>query len=204
MLHGSTGFIFSFKLERTLQNDSLSGSLVVASPNMDDSSFEHAVILMIEHSDNGAMGLVLNRPMAMAVEEVWDQLSLLPCPVDQPLMSGGPCEGPLMLLHDRPEQAQVQVCPGVHFTADEPMVRELLSDDPQAMRFFLGYAGWGPGQLEDELSRGGWLVTRAKAEVVFDTDADDGLWMRVITGIDRSLAMLAMNPKLMPRDPSMN
>lgn len=187
-----------------MQNDSLSGSLVVASPSMDDSSFEHAVILMIEHSDNGAMGLVLNRPMAMAVEEVWDQLSVLPCPVDQPLMSGGPCEGPLMLLHDRPEQAQVQVCPGVHFTTDEPMVRELLSDDPQAMRFFLGYAGWGPGQLEDELNRGGWLVTRAQAEIVFDTDADDGLWMRVITGIDRSLAMLAMNPKLMPRDPSMN
>lgn len=185
--------------------DSLTGSLVVASPNMDDPNFEHSVILMIEHSDQGAMGLVLNRPMATTVDEVWDQLSVLPCPLDQqPLLQGGPCEGPLMLLHDRKDQAQIEVCRGVCFTTDEPMVRELLTDNPQAMRFFVGYAGWGPGQLENELNLGGWLVTQAHADVVFDPDADDGLWMRVITGIDRSLAMLAMNPKLMPHDPSMN
>ena len=185
-------------------NDSLSGSLVVASPSMGDSNFEHAVILMIEHGDDGAMGLILNQPMATKIDEVWDQLSILPCPVDQSLLHGGPCEGPLMLLHDRPRHAQVEVCKGVCFTADEPMVRELLTDDPEAMRFFVGYAGWGPGQLESELNHGGWLVTPANANVVFDPDADDGLWMRVITSIDRSLAMLAMNPKLMPRDPSMN
>lgn len=184
--------------------DSLSGSLVVASPSMDDPQFEHSVILMVEHSDQGAMGLVINRPMPTKVDEVWDQVSVLPCPVDQSLMCGGPCEGPLMLLHDKPHQAQVEVCRGVCFTADEPMVRELLSDDPESMRYFVGYAGWGPGQIEDELGRGGWLVTQAHADVVFDPDADDGLWMRVITGIDRSIAMLAMNPKLMPRDPSMN
>jgi putative transcriptional regulator len=171
---------------------------------MDDPQFEHAVILMVEHGDDGAMGLVLNRPMQTAVEEVWDQISAQECPLDQPLLAGGPCDGPLMLLHDRPSWAQVKVCPGVCFTADESMVRELLSESPAAVRFFLGYAGWGPGQIEDELSRGGWLVTPASSEVVFDPDADDGLWMRVITGIDRSLAMLAMNPRLMPRDPSMN
>lgn len=171
---------------------------------MDDSQFEHAVILMIEHSDDGAMGLILNRPMQTKVDEVWDQMSMLPCPVDQPLLCGGPCDGPLMLLHNQREQAQIEVCAGVYFTTDESAVRELLSVDPGPMRFFVGYAGWGPGQLEDELNRGGWLVTPAHANVVFDADADDGLWMRVITGIDRSLAMLAMNPKIMPRDPSMN
>ena len=176
----------------------------MASPSMDDPQFEHAVVLMIDHSDDGAMGLIINKPMQTQVVEVWDQMSVLPCPVDQSLMCGGPCDGPLMLLHDQREHAQVEVCDGVCFTTDEPMVRGLLTDDPKAMRFFVGYAGWGPGQLESELSRGGWLVTRAQADVVFDPDADDGLWMRVVTGIDRSLAMLAMNPKLMPRDPSMN
>lgn len=176
----------------------------MASPSMDDPHFEHAVILMIEHSDDGAMGLILNRPMQTKVVEVWDQMSMLPCPVDQALMCGGPCDGPLMLLHGRQEQSQIDVCTGVCFTTDEPVVRELLTEDPEAMRYFIGYAGWGPGQLEDELNRGGWLVTPANAEVVFDPDADDGLWMRVITGIDRSLAMLALNPKLMPHDPSMN
>ncbi len=176
----------------------------MASPSMSDPNFKHAVILMIEHSDDGAMGLILNQPMETMVDEVWDQLSMLPCPVDQSLLSGGPCDGPLMLLHDRLGQAQIEVCKGVCFTTDEQMVRELLLDAPGTMRFFVGYAGWGPGQLESELNQGGWLVTRANADVVFDPDADDGLWMRVITSIDRSLAMLAMNPKLMPRDPSMN
>lgn len=176
----------------------------MASPSMDDPQFEHAVILMVEHSDDGAMGLILNHPMQTKVDEVWDQMSVLPCPVDQQLLCGGPCDGPLMLLHDQREQAQIEVCDGVCFTTDEMTVRELLTGDPDPMRFFIGYAGWGPGQLESELNRGGWLVTRAHANVVFDPDADDGLWMRVITGIDRSLAMLAMNPKIMPRDPSMN
>jgi len=187
-------------------HDSLTGSLVVASPSMDDPNFEHAVILMIEHSDEGAMGLILNKPMTTTVDEVWDQLSVLPCPLDdsQPLLRGGPCDGPLMLLHDKPEQAQVEVCRGVCFTAEVPMVEQLLLETAEPISFFLGYAGWGPGQLEDELDQSAWLVTRASADIVFDPDPDDGLWMRVITGIDRSLAMLAMNPKLMPNDPSMN
>lgn len=185
-------------------NDSLSGSLVVASPSMNDPQFEHAVVLMVEHSDDGAMGLILNQPMSTKVDEVWDQLSILPCPVDESLMRGGPCDGPMMLLHGQEDLSQIDVCAGVHFTADESLVRDLLVDDVGAMRFFVGYAGWGPGQLEHELNHGGWLVTPANAQVVFDPDPDDGLWMRVITNIDRSLAMLAMNPNLMPRDPSMN
>ena len=171
---------------------------------MDDPQFEHTVILMVEHNEEGALGLVLNRPTETRVEEVWDQISVVPCPTEQSLKRGGPCPGPLMLLHDRPHHAQIEVCNGVCFTTEEPLVAELLQDSPSRLSFFLGYAGWSAGQLESELTQGAWLVTPARREVVFDPDADDGLWMRVITGIDRSLAMLAMNPRLMPRDPSMN
>lgn len=185
-------------------NDSLSGKLVVAAPAMDDPNFEHTVILMVEHHDQGAMGLVLNRPTDTRVEEVWDQISSLPCTLDKQIHRGGPCPGPLMLLHDQTANAQVQVCRGVCFSTEEPLVQELLSDQVGPMSFFLGYAGWGPGQLESELVQGAWLVTNARPDIVFDPDPDDGLWMRVITGIDRSLAMLAMNPRLMPNDPQMN
>lgn len=185
-------------------NESLTGKLVVAAPGMDDPSFERAVILMVEHHEEGAVGLVLNRPTDTRVDEVWEQISSLPCPLDQVLLRGGPCPGPLMLLHDRPSHAQAEICAGVCFTTEEPMVQELLSDASDPLRLFLGYAGWGPGQLEGELQQGAWLVTRAEAGIVFDPDADDGFWMRVISGIDRSIAMLAMNPKLMPSDPKMN
>lgn len=185
-------------------SDSLSGKLVLASPTMDDPNFAHAVILMIEHSDDGALGLVLNRPTDTRVDEVWEQISSLPCPIDKRLLRGGPCPGPLMLLHDRPELAQVEVCKGVCFTTEEPMVQELVAEIASPLSFFLGYAGWDAGQLENELSQGAWLVAPANAQTVFDPDTDDGLWMRVITSIDRSIAMLAMNPNLMPNDPSMN
>lgn len=185
-------------------NDSLTGKLMVATPGMDDPNFEHTVILMVEHHEQGALGLVLNRPTTTRIDEVWGQISDLPCTLDQALLRGGPCPGPLMLLHDRTEHAQVRVCEGVCFSTEQPLVEEVLSEQAGPIRFFLGYAGWGPGQLESELSQGTWLVTRASAQVVFDPDADDGLWMRVITSIDRALAMLAMNPRLMPIDPSMN
>ena len=171
---------------------------------MDDPNFEHAVILMVEHHAEGALGLVLNRPTETRVDEVWDQISALPCPLDQLLLRGGPCPGPLMLLHNQRELAQAQVCAGVCFTTEEPMVQELLSEQAEPLSLFLGYTGWGAGQLESELRQGSWLITHATAEVVFDPDADDGLWMRVIAGIDRALAMLAMNPRIVPSDPSMN
>ncbi|MEM6507387.1 MAG: YqgE/AlgH family protein [Planctomycetota bacterium] len=184
--------------------DSLAGKLILASPAMDDPNFEHTVILMVEHSEEGALGLVLNRPSYTSVEEVWQQISDEPCPHEHLLLRGGPCPGPLMLLHDQPVHAQVEVCDGVCFTTEEPLVHELLSQQTDALSFFLGYAGWSAGQLETELGQGAWLVTQATRDIVFDPDADDGLWMRVITSIDRSLAMLAMNPSIMPTDPSMN
>lgn len=184
--------------------DTLAGKLILASPAMDDPNFEHAVILMVEHAEEGALGLVLNRPTHTHIAEVWQQISPEPCPHDQSLRRGGPCPGPLMVLHDEPAYAQVRVCEGVCFTTEEPMVHELLEDRPKPLSFFLGYAGWSAGQLEEEIRQGAWLVTQATRDIVFDPDADDGLWMRVITGIDRSLAMLALNPSIMPSDPSMN
>jgi len=192
--------------------DSLAGKLLVAAPSMEDPNFARAVILMVQHGDEGALGLVLNRPSETKVDEVWDQISVLPCPVDQWVRQGGPCPGPLMLLHDRDEHAQVEVCAGVCFSSEEEFVTGVLGpdlgtgtgDDAEALGFYVGYAGWGGGQLEEELLTGSWLVTPATPDVVFDADADDGLWMRVITGIDRAIAMLAMNPKLIPHDPAMN
>ncbi|XAM01644.1 YqgE/AlgH family protein [Phycisphaeraceae bacterium D3-23] len=193
--------------------DSLSGNLLVAAPAMDDPNFARAVILLVDHGDHGALGLVLNRPSQTKVDAVWDQISILPCPVDQWVRRGGPCPGPLMLLHDRPTHAQVEVCRGVCFSSEEALVTGAIEpggadedDDTPDTRlgFYVGYAGWEAGQLEAELTTGSWLVTQATPAVVFDEDADDGLWMRVITGIDRAIAMLAMNPKLIPHDPAMN
>jgi len=184
--------------------NSLAGKLIVASPGMDDPNFEHTVILLVEHNAEGAMGLVINRPTDTHIDEVWSQISSGPCTIDQTISRGGPCPGPLMLLHNHSSLAQIEVCQGVCYTSEQLLVHELLEERPATVNFFLGYAGWGPGQLEGELRTGSWLVTPASAAVVFDPDPDDGLWMRVITGIDRAMAMLAINPRLIPTDPKMN
>ena len=184
--------------------DNLSGTLLLASPKMNDPNFARAVILMVEHNDEGALGLVLNKPMDTRVDEVWDQISLLPGPVDQHLYNGGPCPGPLMLLHNREPYAQVEICKGICFSTESDLVCDVVEGDDTDIGFYVGYAGWSAGQLEEELDAGAWLIAQASPEVVFDPQPGDELWMRVISGIDRAIAMLAMNPKIVPRDPSMN
>ncbi|MEM1354442.1 MAG: YqgE/AlgH family protein [Planctomycetota bacterium] len=187
--------------------ESLSGKLLVASPGMDDPNFARAVILMIEHHDEGALGLVLNRVMERRVEEVWEQITLEDCQVDEPLRFGGPCPGPVMMLHDRRDCAGVELAHGVCFSSEPEQVVAATGDPPPSGRprtYFASYSGWGSGQLESELDQGAWLVASASRDVVFDPDADDGLWMRVLASIDRAIAMLALNPNLVPRDPLMN
>lgn len=184
--------------------DDLSGKLLVAAPGMDDPNFDRAVILMVEHNEGGALGLVLNRQMTSRVEEVWDQVTIQACPVDAALRKGGPCPGPVMLLHDEQEHAQIVFGEGLCFTAEPEQILAATESGDRPRVYFVGYAGWAPGQLEAEVDVGSWLVAAGRPETVFDEDADDGLWMRVIAGIDRALAMLALNPKIVPRDPSMN
>lgn len=190
-----------------MEKDSLSGKLLVAAPGMEDPNFARAVILIVDHHDQGALGLVLNRVMQRRVEEVWDQLTLEDCPVDAALRSGGPCDGPLMMLHDCRDHAGVELVHGICFSSEPAQVLAATGEVPAPDRprtYFTSYAGWGGGQLEHELDQGAWLIASASRAVVFDPDADDGLWMRVLSGIDRAIAMLALNPKLVPRDPSMN
>jgi putative transcriptional regulator len=153
---------------------SLAGSFLVAQPTLTDPNFRCTVILVLAHNDEGAFGLVVNRPVAE---------SGLPFPV----FHGGPCTAPgLFMLHghtdwlkDLPEpeneRAQREVAPGI-FLGDAAVLK-MASHGGDGVRFraFQGYAGWGPGQLESELQSGSWLVTPAESELLFSTPVD-ALW----------------------------
>src|SRR5438876_10549654 len=93
--------------------DSLQGQLLLATVKLVDPNFARAVVLMVQHDENGAMGLILNRPLETTIQEVCSQQLDLTCAVDGPLHLGGPCEGPLMILHTRQLDAQVEVIPEV-------------------------------------------------------------------------------------------
>ena len=173
---------------------------------MFDPNFFRTVVLMIQHNEHGALGLVLNRPLKTTVKEAWEQVSEMPCEIDSPLHSGGPCEGPLMVLHARPMdgETEVQIVEGVHFTTDRDAIEQLVLDfdGESPLRFFVGYAGWSPGQLENELGDGGWMVAPGTQEVVFGEVED--LWVSAFKSITQRKDLPGVNPKCIPEDPSLN
>lgn len=148
------------------------GSFLVARPALQDPSFRHSVVLLLRHGEQGAFGLVVNRPAP--VEGL---------PFN--LFAGGPCESEgLLMLHGHPQWAaasseppNLEIAPGV-FLGDATCMERVKTAGPDAAlryRVFLGYAGWGPEQLEGELAGGAWAVLPASGDLLFDTPAEE-LW----------------------------
>lgn len=178
------------------------GQLLVAAPNLLDPNFLHTVALIVQHDEQGAMGLVLNRPTDMSIGEAWEQVCDTPYVSDDALYHGGPCEGPLMVIHTHPHIAQIDIADGIYFSADKDHVERLIKENHDAIRFFVGYAGWSEGQLDAEMATGSWLTTPALPEHVFNTD--DSLWHQLSKQIALDEALEGIDPKLRPIDPNMN
>jgi putative transcriptional regulator len=160
---------------------SLAGSFLIARPVLQDPNFARSVVLLLAHSEDGAFGLVVNRPVP-------DPIEGLPFA----LYHGGPCPAPgLLLLHghpewrrpdpDLPEQASTEeVAPGI-YVGDAACLERAREAEPGRelrLRVFGGYSGWAGGQLEGEIAAGAWAVVTASAELLFGTPAED-LWDRL-------------------------
>ncbi len=183
--------------------DSTVGQLLIAEPLLGDPNFDRTVVLMIEHSDDGALGVVLNRPTDLEVDAVlseWAGLAASP-PV---LYMGGPVEQNGVLALGRRAGADVRV-PGWTSVLGEVGTIDLhlepheLADGLEGIRFFAGYSGWGGGQLEAELAEGAWLVVPAVADDVFAPDPD-AMWRSVLRRQGGKVSMLAD----FPAHPSLN
>jgi putative transcriptional regulator len=182
--------------------ESLQGHLLLASPHLADPNFAHTVVLLIQHSDNGALGLVLNRPTSKTVRELWHQVGEEPCECTRPVYLGGPVSGPLMALHTRDALAELEILAGLYFAARKQNLDQLVRQDEEAYRVFIGHAGWGPGQLESEIEQGAWRSVLASPADVFD-EADD-LWLRLLRRADGLLLPELLGIKHVPPDPSLN
>ena len=181
---------------------SLQGHFLIASPHLDDPNFIRAVVLMVQHDEEGAFGLILNRPLEHQLADVltpefgeeWD--------CDMPVFVGGPVPGPLIAIHNSEEFAEQAIIPGVFLSACREAMDALIQEPSCELKVFHGYSGWGGGQLEDELEAGGWLVSPASAEDVF-SDAEE-LWARIARRINLDILSESMNLKHVPDDPSWN
>ena len=181
--------------------DSLRGKLILAGPMLKDPNFDRSVVLITEHTEDGAMGLVLNRPSDATIGDAVPDLTWV-ADADDTVYVGGPVapNGVIVLAEwVDPSQAVVLVDDALGFVpgdADDP---EALATAIRRARVYAGHAGWGPGQLEEELAEEAWIVEAPQPDELFSDDAE-GLWPAVLRRMGREFALLST----MPPDPSLN
>lgn len=179
--------------------ESLRGQLLISSGGLYDPNFRHTVVLVGEHTADGAVGVVLNRALDVTVQEAVPALADLVPPGD-PLFEGGPVQPthPVLLAEFAdPQQADLLVFGAVGFLVGE--VAFEAGSGVLRSRIFAGYSGWGPGQLEAELEEESWILEPARIEDVF-TEIPDRLWSQVLERKGPEYHQLSR----MPYDPSMN
>ncbi len=178
------------------------GHLLIASPQLLDPNFAKTVVLLIQHSDQGALGVVLNRPTSKTVKELWKEVGNAPCETEGHVWLGGPVSGPLVAVHANQFFAEFEILPGVFFTAKKENLDNLVLQQNDPLMIFFGQAGWGPGQLDNEIRAGGWLTLPATAEYVFYGGED--LWEKVSQKAAQTTLQSMLNIKHFPQDPSVN
>ena len=189
-------------LKDTDERGFLDGQFLIAMPSMQDGNFARAVVYICAHSLAGAMGFIINRPQNISFTDVLLHLKLcdqteaiiLPDQTrDFPILSGGPVEtGRGFVLHsdDFLSESSIPVSEEISLTATLDIVRAIGEGrGPARATMLLGYAGWGPGQLETEIVGNGWLTCPATEELIFD---------RVLEGkYERALALLGIAPEML-------
>jgi putative transcriptional regulator len=187
------------------------GTLLLSAPEMLDPNFMHAVILMIHHDDDGAMGVVVNASMESRVGDALPEHPVLK-DVDAPLWQGGPVGlDSLQVLHRHPPVDAgdlvgvpgVDVGDGVRVGADLDWASQAIArgvGDPGHVRFVVGYSGWAAGQLEDEIANDSWLPLDPCAELVFGEGSRGSIWRRAMARLQGGGSSLAH----LPPDPSWN
>ncbi len=157
----------------------LTGQLIIAMPGMRDPRFEKSVIYMCAHNEDGAMGLVVNRALeSLTFPDMLEQLGIDPVGTHDKINVhfGGPVEsGRGFVLHSRDylQEATMVVDHDVALTATVDILKAIAGDEgPRQSLLALGYAGWGPGQLDTEIKSNGWLHVAADSDLVFGPDLD--------------------------------
>lgn len=180
---------------------SLRGQLIIAAPTLADPNFARTVVLIAEHTEEGAMGLVLNRPATTLVDEAVPDLAWLAGEERQVWVDGPVAETAVIVLAewDEPVLAGALVEPDLGFVGTDADQPDQLEGAIRRARVFAGHSGWGPGQLEEEVAEEAWIVESPRREEVFTEDAES-LWSAVLRRKGSRYALLAT----MPLDPSLN
>jgi putative transcriptional regulator len=177
------------------------GILLIADPFLKDPNFLRTVVFLCEHKEEGSFGFVINRPFTNTIDELIPELQEHKLPV----FYGGPVQqDTIHFLHQYPDDIPggQEILKGVYWGGDFDKMVELIrskSLDPARIRFYIGYSGWGSGQLDDELKEKSWLTVKATRKLVFHVNFEE-IWKE-------SLKMLGGDYEMMinfPIDPQLN
>ena len=181
----------------------LTNQFLIAMPGMTDDTFAGSVIYLCEHTEKGALGLVINKPIDITLKNLFDKVEL---PLDaqalaeQPVYFGGPVQTERgFVLHekignaDSPYNSTLSIPGGLEMTTSKDVLEALsVGGGPKRMLITLGYSGWGAGQLEDELGRNGWLNVNAAPEIIFDTPVEQRY--------GRAISLLGIDPNMLSQE----
>lgn len=173
------------------------GTLLVASPDMEQGVFFRSVILLCEHNFTGSFGLILNKILSFDVsDDVFSPSKTVNESVR--FCMGGPVHAnQMMLLHssDNPQAQALEICKGVYLGGDVPFLQESMADsEGPSLLLCFGYSGWQAGQLEREFLDGSWLLSRSSSEYVFQTESTD-LWSNILRDLGGKYASLSTVPE---------
>ena len=180
----------------------LTDQFLIAMPSMRDDNFAGTVVYLCEHNANGALGLVINRPTELPLQELFEKVDLKldrPDLADAPVYFGGPVQTERgFVLHDRLDEegghynSTLKIgAAGLEMTTSRDVLEALAGGaGPKRVFVTLGYSGWSAGQLEDEISRNGWLTVKAQPEVIFNTPVEQRYDKALsLLGVDRNFLM---------------
>jgi putative transcriptional regulator len=174
---------------------SLRNHFLLAMPSLSDGIFSQSITYICEHGESGAMGIVINQPLDLSVEEIFEHLEISASRAfsEAPVMAGGPVQiDHGFVLHrncDRRWEASLKITPEITLTTSRDILRAIANDTgPQEHLIALGYAGWTAGQLEFELAENSWLTLPADGDIIFNTPYQQRLGAAAaVLGIDMNL-----------------
>ena len=182
----------------------LQGHLLIATPDLLDPNFKQTVVLIVQSNNDGAFGVTLNRVSDKRVGDLWE--SVFPGEtLENPtawIHLGGPVFGPLMMLHTRKELSDQEIFQGLYFTTKKEYVEEIVTQDIRPYKLFLGHSGWGPGQLQREITEGSWFLLPGGHPFVFDQDND--IWQISLRIVGRHQLARILRRNDLPDDPTVN
>lgn len=173
------------------------GRLLLSEPFMMDPNFKRSVILLTEYAEMGAMGFILNHQSDYLLGDVLPDVSYSEIPV----FTGGPvAANTLHFIHRAPEKIEggIEIAPEIYWGGDFELVKELVSSyqlDQTEIKFFMGYSGWTPEQLDEEIKENSWLVSdKFSADMLFNSN-DQQMWKQVVISMGQRFAHIANFPE---------